>query len=151
MRILVDTRAWLWWLQDCPRLSDEARSAISDRRNEIFLSVVSLWEIACNHRRVQIAGTSEKRLREWLERDGFHILPLEAGHVLYAIRKRIPSPEPFTQLMIAQAVTRGLVVVTNDRIPFDLAHVDVIVASGITARGRSGGRGARSRSSRPTG
>ncbi len=45
MRVLLDTHAFLWWVEDDPKLSERAREAIADEANEILFSVVSAWEM----------------------------------------------------------------------------------------------------------
>ena len=45
MNLLLDTHALLWWLDDNPTLSAEARDAIADGRNLVFVSAVVIWEI----------------------------------------------------------------------------------------------------------
>ena len=45
-RLLLDTQALLWWLADDPRLGKEARSAISESRNDVYVSAASNWEIS---------------------------------------------------------------------------------------------------------
>lgn len=46
MRLLLDTHALLWWLNDDRKLGNRARGLIGDPENDILVSVVSLWEIA---------------------------------------------------------------------------------------------------------
>ena len=46
MQVLLDTNAFLWWVTDDSKLSNTARSIISNPKNPIFFSVVSAWEIA---------------------------------------------------------------------------------------------------------
>jgi len=46
MRALLDTHAFLWWINDDARLSDRCRAIISSGANEILFSAVSAWEIA---------------------------------------------------------------------------------------------------------
>ena len=46
MRVLIDTHALLWYLQGDVNLSNPALATIEDKDNDIFVSIVSLWEIA---------------------------------------------------------------------------------------------------------
>ena len=46
MRVLLDTHAFLWWVEDVPTLSKKARTAIGDPGNECLLSLASCWEMA---------------------------------------------------------------------------------------------------------
>ena len=50
MKLLLDTHALLWWLTDDSRLSLQAREAIADEQNSIFVSAASAWEIATKQR-----------------------------------------------------------------------------------------------------
>ena len=45
MKLLLDTHAFLWFIDDSPALSSQGKSLL-EAENEIFLSVGSLWEIA---------------------------------------------------------------------------------------------------------
>jgi len=53
MRILLDTCDFLWFISGDAAFSEAARRDIQDARNEVFLSVVSVWEIVVNHARIE--------------------------------------------------------------------------------------------------
>jgi len=46
MKLLLDTHAFLWFIEGDPNLSDTARSLMEDGENQRFLSVASLWEMS---------------------------------------------------------------------------------------------------------
>ena len=46
MQLLLDTHALIWWLSNDSTLSIEARSAIANPDNIVFVSAASAWEIA---------------------------------------------------------------------------------------------------------
>jgi len=46
MRVLLDSHVFLWWSIDSPRLSAAAREIIASPRSEIFVSLVTAWELA---------------------------------------------------------------------------------------------------------
>lgn len=152
MRVLLDTLAWLLWVSQPQSLTDEARATIADRSNEIFVSVVSIWEIIAKSGsgELSIGGSVTRAISDWLAADGFHVLPIEAGHVIAMCDIR--HGDLFDRLLIAQARTRGLTVIGADW-TFLSYDVPLITATDTSfrARGRSGARGARSRSSRPRG
>ena len=50
MKLLLDTHAFLWWLEGSGQLSANARSAISDDANDVVVSAATAWEIATKHR-----------------------------------------------------------------------------------------------------
>jgi len=46
MRLLLDANALVWWVTDGPRLSEKARAAIADERNDVVVGIGALWELA---------------------------------------------------------------------------------------------------------
>jgi len=118
MRLLLDTHAFLWWVDDAPQLSSKARSAVMSEGSECFLSIASCWELAIK------AGNGKLRLRESVERfipeqlamNGFRLLPIDFRHV--ARVEALPSHhrDPFDRLLVVQALTEKLTVVTADPI-----------------------------------
>ena len=50
MRLLLDTHALIWWLAGDPSLSADAKAAMIDPENEVFVSAASAWEIATKYR-----------------------------------------------------------------------------------------------------
>ena len=50
MKLLLDTHAFLWWLEGSRQLSANARSAISDDANDVVVSAATAWEIVTKHR-----------------------------------------------------------------------------------------------------
>lgn len=63
--IVLDTHAWIWWLDDTERLSDPARTAIA-RSTAIGISTFSAWELAMlvRHRRISL----RRDILEWIRR-----------------------------------------------------------------------------------
>ena len=46
MRVLLDTHAFLWFIDDSPELSADAKAVIADGSDDVVLSMASLWEMA---------------------------------------------------------------------------------------------------------
>ena len=57
-RLLLDTRAFLWWLAGDEKLSVRAREAIKDELDPVFVSAASIWEISTKHRLGKLPGAS---------------------------------------------------------------------------------------------
>lgn len=115
MRLLLDTNALLWWLDDSPRLGRTAHAAISDPANEVFVSLVSLWEVAIKIR----VGKVEADLAAVdgrIDAEGFVRLPLASAHLHALILLPMHHRDPFDHLLIAQAQVEGLTFVTSDRL-----------------------------------
>ena len=93
-RLLLDTQVLLWWLADDPRLPAWAIAAVQAPGAEVFVSQVSLWELALKQRqgRVQL---DLARLEQEVTRQHFHWLPLRNEHLL-ALAQLDSSAAPST-------------------------------------------------------
>lgn len=116
MRMLLDTHALLWWSARSSALSDAARQAISDPSNEVFLSVVSAWEIQI---KAQLGKLHLQRplgaiVAEQQAQNGFRLLPVELDHVNALDRLPLHHRDPFDRLLLAQALEGGLHLVSHD-------------------------------------
>lgn len=121
-RLLLDTHALVWWLSDTEKLSSQSVSAISDSRNEVFVSAITGWEIAYKRERKKI--TAPENLDGLIEERGFTHLPLTFHHAECAARLPMYHRDPFDRFLIAQAQADGLTMVTRDnRIPQYGIHI----------------------------
>lgn len=116
MNVLVDTCTFLWMADDAPELSDQARLTVIDPDNEVYLSAVSAWEIAIKHALGKLPlpeqpGQFVPAQRALL---GLATLPVEEEAVLAVARLPTLHRDPFDRLLICQALTHGLVLVSPD-------------------------------------
>ena len=123
MRLLLDTHALLWWLAGDEALSTAARTAIADEGNTVYVSAASTWEIATKHRIgklpgvAMIAGDLEGAIRD----HGFLGLPVTLRHGQEAGALPGPHRDPFDRMLIAQAISEGMVLISNERVFDDYA------------------------------
>jgi len=114
MNLLLDTHILLWWLDDSPELSSQARNAVADTDNLIILSAVVIWEIRIKRAlgKLMIA----QNFYEVIKKQAFEMLPITSDHA-YAVGE-LPEHhrDPFDRMLIAQAKFEGLTVVTHDAI-----------------------------------
>lgn len=117
MRLLLDTHAFLWWVDASDSLSRRARAAIASARNQCHLSLASGWEIAIKTSlgKLRIEGRLDRFLPEQIAENGFEALPIEIKHVARVARLPFLHHDPFDRLLIAQALEDDLAVVTADR------------------------------------
>lgn len=117
MRLLVDTHALLWWLSDDPSLSRAARSAMAETSNELLVSAASAWEVATKVRLGKLPGAEELAadFQGFMLREGFSSLDITAEHAIRAGLLAGPLKDPFDRMLIAQAQTENLPIVTNER------------------------------------
>jgi PIN domain nuclease of toxin-antitoxin system len=112
VNLLLDTHALLWWLADDPQLSMEARSAIADPDNTVFLSAVVVWEI----RLKQAIGKLKvpRSFGEVLAGQPFSELPVTVEHANAVAGLPAVHRDPFDRMLVAQATVERLTVVTRD-------------------------------------
>lgn len=112
MRLLLDTHVFLWWNEDDPRLKDEARRAIRGA-DLVVVSAASAWETAIKTAlgKLQIGVPFE----DAVEINGFGKLPVEFRHAAAVMALPAHHGDPFDRMLIAQALTEGLTLVTHDR------------------------------------
>lgn len=115
MKLLLDTNALLWWLQDSPQLGSRARGLIARRDNEILVSIASPWEISIKYRTGKLAEKGSAFMQT-LAAQGLMPLPVTAEHL--AALEALPPihRDPFDHLILAQAQVEGASIITSDEI-----------------------------------
>jgi PIN domain nuclease of toxin-antitoxin system len=115
VKLLLDTQIVLWAAGQPERLSKSARTLLTTPENLLFFSVASLWEIVIK-RGLGRADfeVNPRRLRKMLIAHGYSELAVGAEHVL-AIEALPPiHKDPFDRLLLAQARTEGMLLLTVD-------------------------------------
>ena len=117
MRVLVDTHPFLWDLDNDPRSSRKAIEILSSDKYELVFSLVSLWEIAIKIKigKLQTVGSSVAYIRDEMDNYSMELLPIRYEHILRL--EHLPHPkhaDPFDRLLIAQALSENLPIVTAD-------------------------------------
>ena len=112
-RLLLNTHVFLWWLSDDPQLGKVARLAISDPRNQVFISAVSTWEVSIKKSSGKLSAPDD--LDAIVEEEGFSKLPISLYHGDQAGLLPQYHKDPFDRMLVAQAQTEGLVIVTNGK------------------------------------
>jgi len=115
-RLLLDTHTFLWWVDDAPQLTAAARSAIGDANNVCYLSLASSWEMAIKSSlgKLQLARPVERFVSEQMVANGFTLLNIELRHTAKAEKLPFHHRDPFDRLLIAQAMTEKLTLVSAD-------------------------------------
>ena len=115
MKILLDTHAFLWFIDDSPALSARSKS-LMEAENELFLSVSSLWEIAVKLRlgKLTVAMPTESLMTEQLTANNIEILPISVPQLIQVSTLPLHHRDPFDRLIIAQAIVEQMPVVSAD-------------------------------------
>lgn len=118
--MLLDTHALLWWLAGNERLSSAARGAIADHANDVLVSAASAWEIATKYRLGRLPGAAAvaEDVTGCLLDQGFQPLAITVADGERAGRLPGPVRDPFDRMLIAQALTLDIALVSVER-PFD--------------------------------
>lgn len=114
MRLLLDTRVFLWWLTDDPGLDAARRDAIADPDALVHVSAATIWQISLEESRGRI--DTGGGIVEEIEAGGFVELPITARHAVAAGRLPRIHADPFNRLLVAQAREEKLTLVTQDPI-----------------------------------
>lgn len=117
MRVLLDTHTFLWAVADDPRLSTKARQAIADA-TETFLSLASCWELAIkvSSRKLTLPKPLERFIPEQLGLNPFQLLDIDLDDVARVATLPFHHRDPFDRLLVAQALSDELTIVSADPI-----------------------------------
>ena len=117
MKILLDTQMAIWALTDTKRLSGRARSLIADESNEVFVSAVSVWEIAIKFALAKRTGappfSGAVALDAFLAA-GYRMLNVTPRHAAGVDGLPPLHTDPFDRMLIAQARHEPLRLLTAD-------------------------------------
>ena len=118
MRLLIDTHVFVW-LNDAPeRLSPKASEFCGNRDNELYLSLVSPWEMQIKAALGKLhLDVSIREMCETQERDnGLKLLTVSLDHIARLDTLGPAHRDPFDRMLIAQAINDGMTLVTADTI-----------------------------------
>jgi len=112
MRLLLDTHVLIWALNAPKHLAVKTRRAIETEENDVFVSVVSPWELAIKGPREGLRVPDDLEVQ--LDRQRIELLPVLLRHTEPLKSMPYHHRDPFDRMLIAQAVTEGLTIVTAD-------------------------------------
>ena len=117
MRILIDTHIFLWLIDDDKRLSAEFRQAIHDLNNDIFLSVVSIWECVIKYQigKLDFPSSPETYLPMQRREHLIKTLTVDENTITELIKLPLLHRDPFDRLIMSQALQYDLVLMTEDK------------------------------------
>ena len=112
---LLDTAPFLWSVASPEKLSPTVRKLIDSRKNPVFVSGASLWEVVVKARKGLLPLEDPPR---WLEAGLASIeagvLPIKAAHVYRVGQLPMIHKDPFDRLLLAQAASEGWVLISSD-------------------------------------
>ena len=117
MAYLLDTHALLWFISGDKQLPIAVKSIIKDIHQSCFISSVSLWEVTIKLQNKKLElGISLNDLFEFVDRNQIEIIPINFEHLILLSNLPVHHNDPFDRLIIAQAISENLVVITRDKL-----------------------------------
>ncbi len=116
MRYLLDTHVFIWWITEDKRLSSFAGKIISSRRNLLYWSTASSWEMSIKYAlgRLELKQPLEFLLTSELEKNRIEIMSIQNDQAMLAGQLPMHHKDPFDRMLIAQAYLDSLGIITND-------------------------------------
>jgi PIN domain nuclease of toxin-antitoxin system len=120
MRILVDSHVFVWAKCAPENLSDEARAALIDPGNDVFVSVASAWELWIKHSRkpmIELAPVLNAGASGFLRaarESGIEVLDITLEHAAAAAALPLLHRDPFDRMIAGQAIADRMILMTRD-------------------------------------
>ena len=116
MRLLLDTHAFLRRIADSSRLTEAARRAIANLRNDVAVSAASAWEIATKYRLGKLPGAERvaRNIGARIAEQGFDKPAITVDDAARAGGLPGIHRDPFDRMLIAQALARDSTLVSNE-------------------------------------
>jgi PIN domain nuclease of toxin-antitoxin system len=113
---MLDTHIWFWYLRESERLPPGLRSALDEELDELWLSPVSVWELALldERGRVRLANGARAWIEEALRRVPLNEASLTREVALVSTEVNLPHRDPADRFLAATALVHGLTLMTVD-------------------------------------
>lgn len=116
MKVLLDTHILLWALGSPERLPEYIIDLVCDEKNEIYVSAVSLWEIAIKHKKAPAQMPfSSIQIRNYCQRAGYYFLSMSVESTSTFDKLNFENNnDPFDQMLVSQSIANNMTFVTHD-------------------------------------
>jgi PIN domain nuclease of toxin-antitoxin system len=116
VRLLLDTHAFLWWLDGDRRLSLKARRLIANETNAVLVSAASAWEITTKARLGKLPGAQDVAadVVGCMANQGFMPLDITVLHAQRAGTLAGEHRDPFDRMLVAQAQLEDVAIASDD-------------------------------------
>ncbi|MBX9257932.1 type II toxin-antitoxin system VapC family toxin [Desmonostoc muscorum CCALA 125] len=131
MKLLLDTQCWLWWFAQPERLSEEAIAHIVDESNDLWFSVASIWEIGIKVAigKLPLPEPIDSYISSRMVQLGARSLEITATHALRAAALPLYHRDPFDRMLIAQAQSGDMTLVSADPMFRQYSDVSILWAA----------------------
>ncbi|CCI19932.1 MAG: type II toxin-antitoxin system VapC family toxin [Microcystis panniformis] len=117
MKLLLDTHTFLWFINNSPQLSIDAKNLI-ESDVDLLLSIASLWEIAIKVSigKLTIPNTYDQFIPQQVQLNDMEILSISMAHLTVVTTLPFHHRDPFDRLLIAQAMVEKMSIISADEI-----------------------------------
>jgi len=118
VKLLLDTHSFIWFVEGNPQLSLNSRELIADPENQVFLSIVSIWEMAIKDGlgKLDLRQPLNELVATQISLNDISVLPLTVEHALYVRDLPLHHRDPFDRIIIGQGIIEGLPVISIDEV-----------------------------------
>ncbi|MGL4497521.1 MAG: type II toxin-antitoxin system VapC family toxin [Planktothrix sp.] len=117
MKILLDTHIFLWFITNNKRLFPKFCDAISNQDNEIYLSVVSVWEAIIKYQLGKLPLPESPEIYLPKQREKHLISSLSIAETTITQLAKLPAlhNDPFDRVLLCQSLEHDLTIMTEDK------------------------------------
>ena len=116
MRLLIDTQILIWLIIDTQKIPKNIHNFLNNTENEIFVSSVSIWEMAIKISIKKLILPFEvKNIIKEIKNMNMNILDISSNHLIKVADLPFHHKDPFDRLIISQAIIENLPVITSDK------------------------------------
>lgn len=117
MKFLLDTHAFLWFVNDDPQLSLAAKT-LMESEVDLLLSVASLWEISIKVSigKLDLPKSFDLFIPEQLQINEIEVLPIELQHLSIVASLPLHHRDPFDRLLISQSLVEEMSIIGTDEV-----------------------------------
>lgn len=116
MRVLLDTHAFLWFIQGDERVSREAEAIFLEPDNELFFSAASYWEICIKQAlgKLGLAHGWQEVIDTELSTNSIGWLEIKKAHCQGILHLPPHHGDPFDRLLVSQAIAENMALLSAD-------------------------------------
>ena len=116
MKLLLDTHTFLWFVSGDDRLPARTRDLIRSPDHDVWLSVVSVWEVVVKEQlgRLQLPEMAWPYVTKLRDRHGIDSLALNEPAVAHLTKLPAVHRDPFDRMLVCQVIEHDLLLVTDD-------------------------------------
>lgn len=118
MKLLLDTHVFIWWDNEPARLPKSVIALCRKSENSLFVSLVSLWEIQIKTQlgKLTLNLPLTELVKSQQQTNGIEVLSISLPHILKLGELPAHHKDPFDRLLIAQAISEDILIITADSI-----------------------------------